>query len=94
MGMHIWNQKPEWWDSFISILRERVDRRGRVILTRGVLLKYLLKVNAIDMRDRGYRNVIVMARQALLDGSWNDGLKVTRISKTTLKVVRDADNRS
>ena len=90
--MH-WKEKPDWWDSFLEILQDRVERRGRLILTKALLKAYLIKVGAIDFRDRGYKNIIQMTREALLnEASWTDGLKVVKLSRTTLKVMRNANN--
>ena len=90
--MVVWKVKPEWWDTFLQILHERVEKRGRVILTKALLKAYLLKAGAIDIQDRAYKNTIQMTREALLSHCWIDGMKVEKISRTTLKVVRDAGN--
>lgn len=89
-AMVVWKEKPEWWDAFLEIMRERVERRGRVILTKGLLKAYLLRAGAIDFSDKSYKNTIQMTREALLFGKWNDGLKVEKITNITLKVVKNA----
>ncbi|MCD6370843.1 MAG: hypothetical protein J7L63_05070 [Thermoplasmata archaeon] len=91
-AMVSWKEKPEWWDNFLQILREKVERRGRLILTKGLLKAYLLKAGAIDLSDRSYRNTMQITREALLDGKWMDGLKAEKITSITLKVVKDADH--
>ena len=90
--MVVWKEKPEWWDAFIDIVRTRVERRGRLILTKALLKAYLLKAGAIDLRDRSYKNTMQMTRDALLSHRWTDGLKIVKLSRTTLKVIRNADN--
>ena len=90
--MVVWREKPDWWDAFLQIVNERVERRGRVILTKALLKAYLLKAGAIDIRDKSYKNTIQMTREALLSQSWTDGLKVVKVSRTTLKVMRDASS--
>lgn len=86
-----WKQKPDWWDALLDILHERVEKRGRLILTKALLKAYLLKIGAIDLRDRAYKNTIQMTRDALLNGAWTDGLKIVRVSRTTLKVMPDGE---
>ncbi len=92
MSLTIWREPPPWWNDFLKIINERVEIRGRLILTKGLLLRYLLKVNAIDLRDRGYRTTIAMTRQALLDGRWNNGLKAIKLTNRTIKVVKDGND--
>ena len=90
--MVTWREKPDWWNAFLQIVNERVEGRGRVILTKALLKAYLLKVGAIDLRDRTYKNTMQMTREALLDRTWTDGLRVVKVSRTTLKVMEDAGN--
>ena len=90
--MFLWKEKPEWWDAFLQIVNKRVERRGRLILTKALLKAYLLKAGAIDLRDRSYKNTMQMTREALLSHRWTDGLKIVKLSRTTLKVMCDASN--
>ncbi len=90
--MVVWKEKPEWWDAFLQIVNDRVERRGRLILTKSLLKAYLLKSGAIDLRDKSYKNIIQMTREALLSQRWTNGLKVVKLSRTTLKVMPDGEH--
>ena len=88
MSLQIWKQKPEWWDSFIAILEKKLENRDTVILNKENLKAYLLMVEAIDLRDRGYRTILAMTREALIQGEWSNGIEAIRISRHSIKVMR------
>ena len=90
MMLAIWKEKPDWWDSLISKLEEKAKERP-IFLTKEKLKLYLVEIGAIDLRDRGYRTILAMCREALL--RWeHSNLKVERISKRSLKVVYKNDD--